>query len=264
MAADVTPREVPAGWRLFARYAYAPNARGYCGPPQAAALGDVACGGGTDVDVPRLARQFSGAWPYHVLIAELAGIDDPLDERVGRAYWTGSPLTRQVDAQRLGTQLLERFASQAGHYWAHLTDTLLDELTPTHVFHVLAVYPWSRLLATGRPEPLHVLDSCRIRAGEVLARRGDEVLVRAQKLRWDGRALSLGDPVDETISWRSASGAFVDAPLEPGDTVAIHWRHACDLLGPREAVDLEHWTDVQVEVTNRRLGQDHQTLLTAG
>src|SRR3954469_1371860 len=104
----MTAAVVPAGWRLFARYAHAPNARGYCGPPQAAALEAVACGGGADVDVPALARRFSGAWPYLCLIAELTGIEDPLDERVGRAYWTGSALTREVDARRLGRLLLAR------------------------------------------------------------------------------------------------------------------------------------------------------------
>lgn len=243
---------VHTGWRLFARYAYAPNARGYCGPPEAQALEAVACGAGQEVDVPGLARKFSGAWPYHCLLAELAGIDDPLDERVGRAYWTGSPLTRSIDTRRFGELLVERFAAQAGHYWKHLTDDLLDELTPTHNFHVLAVYPWSRLLAGGRPEPLLVLDSCRIRPAEVLEVRGDEVLACAQKLTWDGRRLGFAEPGEEQLSWRGAAGTF-SGPLEPGDRVAVHWGHICDRLDDVHATELEYWTDVQVETTNRRL-----------
>ena len=243
---------IATGWRLFARYAYAPNARGYCGPPEAAALADVACGHGDTVDVPALARRFSGAWPYHCLIAELAGIADPLDERVGRAYWTGSALTRTVDSRRLGELLLERFAAQAGHYWAHLTPDLIDELTPTHNFHVLAVYPWSRLLAGGRPEPLHVLDSCRIRGAEVLELRGSQVLVRTRHLTWDGRRLGFSRPLDEELSWMSAAGSFGGA-LEPGDRVAVHWGHICDRLEAADARELDFWTDIQVEATNRRL-----------
>jgi len=248
------PVAVTPGQRLFARYAAAPNARGYCGPPDAAALATVACGGGEEVDVPALARRFSGAWPYHRLIAELAGIDDPLDERVGRAYWTGSDLTGRIDARRLGELLLERFAAQAGHYWQHLTDDLLDELTPTHAFHVLAVYPWSRLLDRGRPEPLTVLDGCRIRPGELLEQRGNRLLVRARALEWTGRELRLGPPRDAEVAWRGEDGTFTGL-LAPGDRVAIHWDHVCDRLTDREADDLDRWTAIQLERTNRRLGR---------
>lgn len=245
------PEAVPPGWRLFARYAYAPNARGYCGPAEGARLEAVARGGGAGVDVPALARRFSGAWPYHVLIAELAGIEDPLDARVGRAYWTGSSLTQEIDARRLGEQLIARFAAQAGSYWAHLDGELLDEITPTHAFHVLAVYPWSRLLAGGRPEPLDVLDSCRIRAGEVLEVRGEQLTIRASRLRWDGRLLSISEPLEESVGWWPPDDP-ADLP-HPGDVVAVHWRHACDLLGREDHAELERWTDIQVEATNRRL-----------
>ncbi len=244
----------PAGHRLFARYAHAPNARGYCGPAGASGLEAVACGHGEDVDVTALARRFSGAWPYQALLAELAGIEDPLDERVGRAYWTGSPLTGAVDAGTLGELLLERFGRQAGHYWSHLTEELLEEVAPTHAFHVLGVYPWSRLLAGGRPEPLRVLDSCRVRPAEVLELRGPRLLVRARALGYAHGALRLGPPADEEVSWALGQGTFT-GPLEPGDHVALHWQHACDALGPEDAAQLEAWTDRQLEATNRRLAR---------
>ena len=74
------------GERLFARYAYAPNHLGYCGPADSAALAELASTGQTDADVRSIASRFSGAWPYLCVLAELAGIADPLDERVVRAY----------------------------------------------------------------------------------------------------------------------------------------------------------------------------------
>ena len=240
----------PDGWRLFARYAYAPNARGYCGPPEAAALEAVARGGGEEVDVPALARRFSGAWPYHVLIAELAGIGEPLDPRVGRAYWTGSELTHSVDARRLGELLIERFLASAGHYWQHLGPDLLEEITPTHAFHVLGVYPWSRLLAGGRPEPLQVLNSCLIRPAELLDAAGGRAVVRSRSLRWDGRRLSLSRAcVEEATIWQGSACGGTEAQA----FTALHWGHACDLLNAAEHRDLEHWIEVQVEATNRRL-----------
>jgi hypothetical protein len=243
----------PAGHRLFARYACAPNALGHCGPPEGgAALEAVACGRPTGADVPSIARRFSGAWPYQSLIAQLAGIDDPLDARVGRAYWTGNALTRQIDGRRLGELLLERFAAQAGHYWSHLTADLLDEVTPTHAFHVLAVYPWTRLLAAAPDEPLRVLNACRIRPAEVLELRADAALVCARTLTWDGFELGLSRARDELVTWRSASGTFADG-LQEGARVALHWGHVCDELTPGEAGELAYWTELQVEAANRRL-----------
>lgn len=248
-----------AGHRLFARYAHAPNALGYCGPRAAAALQAVACGApsGDQVDVPRLARGFSGAWPYQQMIAEVlaaGGTDlDPLSQEVGRAYWTTHELTEQVDTAAFGELLLTRFGEQAGHYWQHLTDELLPEVTPTHAFHVLGVYPWTRLLSSGLPEPLHVLDSCRIRAGEVMSVDDDGAQVQTDTLTWDGRQLGIHTRRAERVDRRTDDGYFTDG-LEPGQEVAIHWGFVCDALTTDESRDLRASTARQIELTNARLG----------
>lgn len=242
----------PQGHRLFARYAHAPNALGYCGPEGAEALREVACGRGDGTDVHALARQFSGAWPYQQAMAGLAGIDDPLDERVVRGYWTGNELTDQVHGDGFGSVLLERIRPQAGAYWSHLTDDLLGEASPTHAFHVLAVYPWSRLLDTGRPEPLHVLDSCRIGWARVVAVEPEELLVRSRHLDYADRRLTLGPEREERVGHRVGGASFVDA-LAPGDLVAVHWGFACDRLTEDEAARLEHWTEWQLEAAAPRL-----------
>jgi hypothetical protein len=77
-----------SGSPLFARYAFPPNERGLCGPPDNAALRGYAAAGLTDPDLRRLAGQFEGAWPYLRLIAEANGITDPLDRQSSRR--TGS------------------------------------------------------------------------------------------------------------------------------------------------------------------------------
>lgn len=289
---------IPEGHRLFARYAHAPNALGYCGPAAAATLQAVACGrdpsdaaarraiaaeadasseGAQILDVASIARRFSGAWPYQQLIARLveaqqgspAGSLDPLSVEVGRAYWTGHALTAQIDAQAFGRALLAHVTAQAGRYWSHLTPDLLEEATPTHAFHVLGVYPWSRLLATGLPEPLHVLDSCRIRVGRVLAIEESEeldteregsagarstrrLLVDVDTLSWDGRALGITPTRPESVEWTTPDGTFT-GPVRPGDLVAVHWGFACDVLTAAEADILLAGTQAQVEATNRRL-----------
>ncbi|BCN45994.1 DUF6390 family protein [Prescottella equi] len=250
---------VDAGRVLFARYAYAPNALGYCGPAGAATLETVACGGvgAGSAAVDAVARQFSGAWPYQELLAELAGIDDPLDGRVVRGYWTGNEVTAAVDRARFGRELLARLGARAGHYWKYLTDDLLPEAAPTHAFHVFGVYPWTRLLDTGMPQPMHVLDSCRIRNGVVVALTSQTATVRSRGLQFDGRRLALGPLEDRPARRNVGSGSFVP-DLRIGDRVAVHWDLICDRLDADEAGSLEHWTDWQLQQTNPRLGRSSE------
>jgi hydrogenase maturation factor len=244
--------QVAAGHRLFAQYAFAPNALGYCGPQGSAALREVACGSGARVDVQALARRFSGAWPYQQVLAELAGPLDALDERVVRAYWTGNDLTDQVDRATFGAVLLERIRTQAGRYWDHLDDALLVEAAPTHSFHVLGVYPWSRLLSTGQPEPLGVLDSCRIGWATVVGVEPDRLTVRSRHLEYADRVLTLGAEREESVGYRVDGAAFVDA-VAAGDQVAVHWGFACDRLTAEQVESLERWTLWQLEAMAPRL-----------
>ena len=243
---------LPRGHRLFAQYAHAPNALGYCGPAGADALRAVASGGGAEVDVASLAREFSGAWPYQQVLAELVGIEDALDERVVRAYWTGNELTDQVGNIRFGRALLDRIGPQASHYWGHLSEDLLAEAAPTHAFHVFGVYPWSRLLETGRPEPLQVLDSCRIGWAEVVAVEPETLLVRMRHLTYDDGVLALGSEVEERVGHRVDGVGFIDR-VGPGDQVAVHWSFACDLLTEEERAHLERWTEWQLSATRLRM-----------
>jgi Family of unknown function (DUF6390) len=244
------------GQVLFARYAYAPNQLGYCGPAETATLLELAATGHTEADIEAVARRFSGAWPYVTLLAELAGVDDPLDERVMRAYWTGGTLLDADDGEAFGARLLDHIGAQAGNYWRHLGRDLLPEVAPTHGFHVFGVYPWSRLLVgdtTG--QPLRVLDSCRIRWGEVVADDGDEVVVRSRRLGWDGSQLALEPESEERVSRVVNGRAFVADP-KPGECLALHWSWACDRLTAEERHDLERSTDWQLRMTNLRLARE--------
>ncbi|MFC9835756.1 DUF6390 family protein [Rhodococcus sp. NPDC127530] len=245
----------PPGHRVFAQYAHAPNALGYCGPPGSERLQAVACGGAPETDVVALAKQFSGAWPYQEVIARLAGIPDPLDERVVRAYWTSDELSDHIDLAEFGAALLARLAPQAGHYWKHLTEDLLEEAAPTHNFHVFGVYPWSRLLGTGMPQPLQVLDSCRIRWGQVVGIDADRAVVRSHRLSWDGTRLSLGREQDDPADYRVPEGAFVN-DLTVGDQVAVHWDFVCDRLDAEQVGRLRGQTEWQLAQTNQRLARE--------
>jgi hypothetical protein len=83
----VTPRSSSAGLSsgaaLFARYADAPNALGYCGPRRGSARPRPRSGIGAAV-LRRLALP--------EVLARLTGTADPLDSRLVEAYWLGRDL----------------------------------------------------------------------------------------------------------------------------------------------------------------------------
>ncbi len=237
-----------AGAEMFARYAYAPNALGYCGPPLGATLRD----GAVD-DVLQAARRFSGAWPYLRVLSRLTGIADPLDYRVVESYWLGGGVGADVPGIQFFDELLAIIGPQAGRYWSHLTPDLADEAAGNHCFHVFGVYPWTRFLGRGMDQhPLHVLDSCRITWGTVISRAGDAIEVLCRRLVWDGRTLGLSEPTARTLDmWADGYCAVTDVAV--GDEIAVHWNRLCGRLQPDQVRALADSTHRQLRVTNDRL-----------
>lgn len=238
------------GAEMFARYAYAPNALGYCGPPLGATLRD-----GSVAEVRRAATKFSGAWPYLRVLSELTGIADPLDYRLVESYWLGGGVGADLEPQRFFDALLAIIGPQAGHYWSHLTVDLAGEAAGNHCFHVFGVYPWTRFLGRGIDEqPLSVLDNCRISSGTVLSRDADRVEVLCRSLTWDGRALALSDPAARVLDvWVDGYSAVPE--VAAGDVVAMHWARLCGRLSPAQLGALTESTARQLLVTGHRLAR---------
>ena len=236
------------GAEMFARYAYAPNALGYCGPPLGATLRD-----GSVEDVRLAATKFSGAWPYLRVLSKMTGISDPLDYRLVESYWLGGGIGARLDPDEFIEELLAIIGPKAGRYWGHLTADLACEAAANHCFHVFGVYPWSRFLGRGMDEhPLSVLDNCRITWGTVLSRDGDVVEVMCQALAWDGQALTLSEPSARRLDV-CADGYSAVPDVAVGDEVAIHWGRLCGRLQPGQIHELAASTSRQLHVTNQRL-----------
>lgn len=242
-AADITDTR---GAAMFARYAYAPNRLGYCGPANSSLLA------GTRGQIESAARQFTGAWPYLEVMSKMTGIADPLDHRLVESYWLGGGIGAQLHPRLFTDELLAIIGPQARHYWAHLTEDLAAEASPNHSFHVLAIYPWSRLLGQGADQqPLSVLDECRISWGSVLSTDGVTAVVLSQRLRFQRSALSLAAP--ETRRVEIPAQIAKRLAVEPGDLVAVHWGRICDRLAPKQAAVLKDTTDRQLCTTSRRI-----------
>jgi hypothetical protein len=239
-----------SGPELFARYAYPPNALGYCGPNDPAALLQAAGQGGQWDHLANLARQFEGAWPYLELIAGCNGLHDPLDRRVVEAYWVGNRLSLQVPPTVLAGSLDERFSIRAGRRFEPLVSAAVAGGVPQHSFHVFAVYPWLGLLRAGMEgPPLEVLDRCRIRWGRVEALHGDLVSVTSRALDFVGSRLVLGDERVEQVR-RSLDGAGFVEHLVEGEMVSLHWDWVCDRLTPRSLSWLQACTRHNLNAVN--------------
>jgi hypothetical protein len=217
----------PDGSLMFVRYAYPPNALGYCGPPDPTAFRDYAIAGAADQDVVLLAKTFTGAWPYLEQIATASRIDDPLDHRVVEAYWVGNDLLDAVPLVNGGA--------------AH------------HSFHVFCVYPWAALLPDDRKakQALMVLDRCRIRWGQVTAITGDQAAVEYQPLTWDGQRLALGEPAPE-LAQLLVDGTSIAGQVRPGDWVALHWDWVCGGLTAAQLGALRTYTARHLDLVNER------------
>ncbi len=244
-----------SGTTLFARYAYPPNELGYCGPDDASVLlrrGSAAA----QAQIAEHARQFEGAWAYLEIIAEAAGITDPLDARVVEAYWIGNELLANVDPDSLVATLRERFGDQAGASWA--------PGPPHHGFQVFSVYPWVGLLRRGTGDvALSVLEQCRIRWGEVVAIEGERARVQSRPLVVTDGLLELGPAQEQTAAWaidgrtllptETAETGTLAPSVSVGDHIAMHWDWVCDVLNPEQVAQLELRTTDQLVRTNAGL-----------
>jgi hypothetical protein len=215
---------------LFARYAYAPNALGYCGADEPRTLLEYGDAKASDPGLAELARTFEGAWPYLSLIAAANRIEDPLDPQVVDAYWVGNGLLEAVSPDALARHVEDRFRGRVGRGWEDLLDAVAAGAVPHHSFHVFAVYPWLGLMRTGVvDEPLRVLDQCRTTPAKVLSVDGEQAHVLAPVLTWTGHELRLGPWSPREVHWRADGLAFAET-LQPDDWVSLHWDFVCERL----------------------------------
>jgi hypothetical protein len=237
---------------LFARYAYAPNALGYCGADEPRTLLEYGDAKESDRGLAELARTFEGAWPYLQLIASANRIEDPLDPRVVDAYWVGNGLLDRIGPGALARHVEDRFRGRVGRGWQAVLDAVAAGAVPHHSFHVFAVYPWLGLMRTGIvDEPLRVLDQCRTTPAVVQAVDGDRAEVLAPLLVWSGRELTLGPWAAREVHWRADGLAFAGG-LQPGDWVALHWDFVCERLTSHRANRLLLATRRGLAAVNRR------------
>ncbi|HEX3283528.1 MAG TPA: DUF6390 family protein [Mycobacterium sp.] len=236
-------QKLPAGYTLFARYAFPPNELGYCGPADA----EVLLRGDDAAAVAAHAKEFDGAWPYLRAIADAAGTPDALDADVVRSYWVGGPQLDRVDPEGLLQTLRRAFQGQ--------TTGLLFDLNQArgalahHSFHVFVVYPWVRFLDRDAATALKVLQDCRIRWGIVESVEDEHAVITTSPLTFADGTLALGAPRTERVRWRKNRVSLIGPPA-PGDVVSAHWDWACGVLDEDECEALTAATQTTLDLVN--------------
>jgi hypothetical protein len=241
-----------SGLQLFARYAYPPNERGYCGPGDHLALLEYRTEGIIDGGLAELAKSFTGPWPYLKVMADRTGAGGPFSEKVVEAYWVGNELLDKVGTVDFGNAMEARFKPKVGMRWPGMAEAFPGGI-PHHSFHVFVTYPWVGLLTqSDRGEPLEILDQCRIRWGQVVTVEGETAVVNSRPLTWDGKRLELGQPRPETVTLAIGGLGFTE-PLQPGEWVSMHWSWICDRLTSTQLRDLKRFSARQLRMTNEDL-----------
>ena len=239
---------------MFVRYAYPPNALGYCGPDDFAAFREYAVAGVADQGLVQLAQAFSGAWPYLELISAGCGIETRWTTGWWRPTGWATSCSTGFRSDKLGDSMAERFRQRVGNKFQFLAEGVLAGGVPHHSFHVFGVYPWVGLLGDDRKaeHALMVLDRCRIRWGKVTALHGDQAAVESRPLCWDGRLLTLGEPATE-MARLALDGTVLARGIAPGDWVALHWDWVCDKLTDRQLRALRTYTMRHLDMVNHRV-----------
>lgn len=245
-AADTSAAPTSGALR-FARFAFRPNALGYCGGEAPGELFDRVVSSARDPnaaaddpDLHRLCGEFAGARPYLELLAQAPGAQGPLDPEVVEAYWVGGPLLAGLRPRAFQADLERRVRPRATEGdWRWLVGKPAQGAVPHHAFHVLEIYPRLGLTGDGsRDALLATMGRCLVRPARVTARQGDELLVMARPLVVEDGRLRFGEERQERILAAIDGRGFVDG-ARPGDWVAVHWGWACDTLAPPRLAALQ-------------------------
>ena len=88
---------------------------------------------------------------------------------------------------------------------------------------------------------------------------GNQAVLESRPLLFDGRRLSLGEPVQEVAECNIGTDQGRD--LSPGDWVSLHWEWVCDKLTEQQVATLRRFTLHHLSVVNDRV--DHSGAVLA-
>lgn len=237
------------GRLTFARYAFMPNALGYCGGPDDRELLEYAVADSADDGMNRLVMQFEAAYPNLLFMSEALGIPDPFDARVVDAYWVGNELLDTLPATAFHEYLTEKITQRVPkRLHKYIAQKVPDGARPHHSFFVFDVGTRTGMLET----QIETLDKCRIAWGVVESFDDDTAHAMYEPIILVDGKLKLGEPESRSVR-RSADGLSYLGDLQVGDVVSLHWNWICDRITPQQQARLVAETNHHIKIANQTL-----------
>lgn len=249
-----------SGLLRFSRYAFPPNRLGYCGGEDHAGMYQYMAEKKADGGLRDLAKNFEGAYPYLRLIAQDAGIEDPLDARVVEAYWLGNAWLDQVSPAAF-YRFLERYYKKimAPQRFEILKESLEHGARPHHNFHVFGIFLFLQKglgISLQRTERvIGAVDGCRISWGQVMAVMGNQLVVNRPPVLMQDDQWVLGQPLPVRVDWKLDEDGRLPQ-VQAGDVVSIHWGWASERLARPQLMRLVRDTRKFLELANRRFAAE--------
>lgn len=221
-----------SGHRTALIYGYAPNLLGLCGPKEKLEkriiLDFIAGKKVSKKKVKEIIKNFKSAYSYYQLVAAANNIENPLDEKVVRAYWMGNELLKKVKMKDFKAMTGERFSLRS----------IPCGSLPHHSFHVLNIGTLAGKLAE------NLFDFCLIKWGRVVEIKKDKVAVDScQPLEKGQGKFQLGKPIRKIVIWNK----LLLPKLEIGDWVSVHWGNAIERLSKKELENLRKYTEMNLK-----------------
>ena len=236
-----------------AHYAFGPNRLHMCGPDANREVLVYLNEGVADGGLTHLLAQFKTLFPYLETIAHANRVDDVFDPRVVEAYWLGNKLLDSIQPQTFYRHLTDNLQLKkhlAPHTFNALENKLNSHPAPHHNFHVFNV--WKRTGHVQEEHTLESMDQCRISWGKVTAVEGPFLTVERQPLMIGSppkkgetaegvSGLTLGSPVHAKITRRLEDNSLME-DVVIGDVISIHWGMPCEILTPKQLMNLKRYT----------------------
>ena len=237
-----------SGLKLAAIHGYRPHMLGLCGPAEARRqklLKKFLQGQVAPSKMPKVFRQFMGAYAYYRLIAKSNNIGDPFDKRVVEAYWMGNKLLDRVKINDLREMIAKDFVGSGLLSKEVAADKIAQIPTgskPHHSFHVLIIGSVTGSVDfTGNTK---LKDICRVGWGMVangqslMANRAIQKITVEYQPLVGKKNIQLGQPIKKEISWDK----LIAPKVKKGDWVSFHWNWLVKVLNAKELNNLKKYT----------------------
>lgn len=229
------------GLKLIAKYALPPNRLGYCGKESATqAFSNYILKESNAKAVKEEIKKFQGLYAYLDVISK-ATKQPAFSYEVGEAYFIGNKLLDKIDRDyviQLIRKLQERGLPES---IAHkkIFDLPKRQLYLHHSFNVLYIGVGN---VTGSVSfTVENINNCLVLPAKVIKIKKDKVEVLVSFL-------------DEDLEWKSPEKKEVAYTkefipnLKEGNIVSIHWNQAVDILKPKQAENLKHYTEENLNI----------------